>query len=189
MSCVISLVQYTCTTGKTLLHIHDNMFTMYSSQPIIEALPGVLGNRGTRAIFSGDQRPKNKGNWGTQAILGNREHRKSKFCFWGTRPFFRGEQVPPLWGPHYSRVMWTIITVTFWLFIFYSKLYSWLDKNGYFLSVKPFPHSTIIGRKLYTLFYFLLLNLHFLFKFSIHMIHHIIFWKSTHFVPSLMFHF
>ena len=53
-----------------------------------EALPGVLGNRGTRAIFSGEQRPKNKGNRGTQAIFGNREHSKSRFCFWATRPFY-----------------------------------------------------------------------------------------------------
>ena len=49
-----------------------------------ETLPGVLGNRGTRAYFSGEQRSKNKGNRGTKAILGNREHRKSTFCFWGT---------------------------------------------------------------------------------------------------------
>ena len=53
------------------------------------------------AIFSGEQRPKNKGNRATQASLGNREHRKSRFCFWGTREqcyFFRGEQVPHLPG-------------------------------------------------------------------------------------------
>ena len=59
-----------------------------------EALPRVLGNRWTRAIFHGSRgtNPKNKGNRETQAILGNREHRKSRFCFRGTRPFFRGEE-------------------------------------------------------------------------------------------------
>ena len=39
---------------------------------VMRALPGVLGNRGTRAIFSGEgtgkHRPKNKGNRATQAI-------------------------------------------------------------------------------------------------------------------------
>ena len=29
-----------------------------------ESLPGVLGNRGTKAIFSGEQRPTNKGKQG-----------------------------------------------------------------------------------------------------------------------------
>ena len=51
---------------------------------ITEALPVVLGNRGMRAYFSGEQRSKNEGNRGTKAILGNREHRKSRFWFWGT---------------------------------------------------------------------------------------------------------
>ena len=39
--------------------------------------------------------PKNKGNRGTQAIFRNREHRKSRFCLWGTREqghYFEGEQ-------------------------------------------------------------------------------------------------
>ena len=35
-------------------------------------------NRGTR-----EQRSKHEGNSGTKAILGNREHRKSRFWFWG----------------------------------------------------------------------------------------------------------
>ena len=51
---------------------------------ITEALPGVLGNRGTRAYFQGNKGPKMRGNRGTKAILGNREHRKSRFWFWGT---------------------------------------------------------------------------------------------------------
>ena len=43
-----------------------------------KALP-VLGNRGTfRAFISGEQRSKNEGNRGTKAILGNREHMKSR---------------------------------------------------------------------------------------------------------------
>ena len=53
----------------------------------------VLGNRGTRAIFSEEQMPKNRGSRGTQSILGNMEHRKSRFCFWGIREqghFFEG---------------------------------------------------------------------------------------------------
>ena len=40
---------------------------------ISEALPGVLGNRGTRAFISGEQGSelKNEGNMATKAILGN----------------------------------------------------------------------------------------------------------------------
>ena len=71
-----------------------------------EALPGVLGNREQGQFFrgTGEQRPKHKGNRGTQAILGNREHRKSRFCFWGTREqghFFEGNKGTgtPLGGP------------------------------------------------------------------------------------------
>ena len=62
-----------------------------------EALPGFWGTWEQGHFFrgTGEQRHKNKGNRGTQAILGNREHRKSRF-FWGgnkgTKPFFRGEQ-------------------------------------------------------------------------------------------------
>ena len=50
------------------------LYQFYSHATTItnEALPGVLGNRGTRTIFSGEQRPKNKGNRGTQAILGDK---------------------------------------------------------------------------------------------------------------------
>ena len=66
-----------------------------------EALPGVLGNRGIRPFISGERGNKSlKLNRGTKAVLGNGEHRKSRFWFWGTREnadFFRGtrEQVPP----------------------------------------------------------------------------------------------
>ena len=44
-----------------------------------EALPGVFGDRGTRAFISGEQeqRPNFEGNRGTKTILGNREHKKT----------------------------------------------------------------------------------------------------------------
>ena len=48
-----------------------------------EALPGVLGNRGTRAFISGDKGLK-LGEQGNKGNLGNRKHRKSRFSFWGT---------------------------------------------------------------------------------------------------------
>ena len=60
-----------------------------------EALPGVLGNRGIRAFISGEQRPNFEGNWGTNTILGNREHKKTNFRFLGNRgtsQFISGEQ-------------------------------------------------------------------------------------------------
>ena len=60
---------------------------------ITEALPGVLWNRGTK-----EERSKNEGNRGTKAILGNREHRKSKILILGDKAiYFMGtrEQVPP----------------------------------------------------------------------------------------------
>ena len=65
---------------------------------MIEALPGVLGNRGNRAFISGEQRPNFEGNRGTKTILGNREHKKTIFFFWGgggnrgTSQFISGEQ-------------------------------------------------------------------------------------------------
>ena len=71
---------------------------------ITEALPGVLGNRGTRAIFSGEQGNKGLKIRGTQAILGNREHRKSRLGEQGKQGhFFEGtrEQVPLAGGPHH----------------------------------------------------------------------------------------
>ena len=70
------------------------MFDLYMT----EARPGVLGNKGTKAIFfSGEQGNKGLKIRGTQVILGNREHTKSRFCFGGTRPLFRGnkETYPP----------------------------------------------------------------------------------------------
>ena len=46
---------------------------------------GEQGNKGNFFRGTGEQRPKNKGNRGTQAILENREHTKSRVCCWGTR--------------------------------------------------------------------------------------------------------
>ena len=73
-----------------------------------EALPGVLGNRGTRAFISGEQGNKGQILRGTKTILGNREHRKQIFGFWGTGEqanLFQGNKgigtpPPPLGGPH-----------------------------------------------------------------------------------------
>ena len=42
-----------------------------------------LGEQGTCAFISGEQRSKNEGNRGPMAILGNGEHRKSTFLFLG----------------------------------------------------------------------------------------------------------
>ena len=61
----------------------------------IEALPGVLGNRGERALFQG-----NKGQIlrETKTILGNMRKQSFDFCGTGEQAyFFRGtrEQIPP----------------------------------------------------------------------------------------------
>ena len=74
----------------------------------MEALPGVLGNRGTRAFFSGEQRPKKMGNRGTQAILGNIENQDFIFGGQGNNAIFfeakKRKQVPPPppGGPQYG---------------------------------------------------------------------------------------
>ena len=49
-------------------------------------------------FFSGGQGNKDLKIRGTQAILGHREYKKSRFCFWGTRPFFQGNRYPPWEG-------------------------------------------------------------------------------------------
>ena len=72
---------------------------------IVEALPGVMGNRGNRAFISGEQRSNFEGNRGTKTILGNREHKKTNFQFLenrGTSQFISGEQGNryPLGRPH-----------------------------------------------------------------------------------------
>ena len=54
----------------------------FETGSMTEALQGVLGNRGIRPFISGEQKSKtegNRGNSGRKAILGNREHRKSRF--------------------------------------------------------------------------------------------------------------
>ena len=76
---------------------------------IIEALPGVLGNRGTRAFISGEQGNKGqilKGTGEQRQYWGTGNIRKQIFDFWGTGEqanLFQGnkEQVPPLGGPHH----------------------------------------------------------------------------------------
>ena len=47
----------------------------------VEALPGVLGNRGIRPFISGEQgkQSKTEGNRETKVIFGNREHRTSRY--------------------------------------------------------------------------------------------------------------
>ena len=69
---------------------------------IFEALPGVLGNRGNRALFQGnrEQRPNFEGNRGKRQYWGTGNIRKQIFDFGeqGNKPiYFRGtrEQVPP----------------------------------------------------------------------------------------------
>ena len=66
--------------------------------------PRGLGEQGNKAIyFRGTRKQKSvtEGNKCTKAILGNREHRKSRFWFWETRkmPFFfsreQGNMYPP----------------------------------------------------------------------------------------------
>ena len=81
-----------------ILDIHD----------ICEALPGVLGNRGTMAFISGEQGNRcqilrgtgeQRQFWGT----GNIENKFSIFGEQGNKPiYFRGtrEGTPPLGGPH-----------------------------------------------------------------------------------------
>ena len=74
---------------------------------ITEASPGVLGSKGTKAIFfrgTEEQRLKNKGNTGN---FGEQGPYKIKILFLGNKPIFsRGtrEHVPishPPGGPHY----------------------------------------------------------------------------------------
>ena len=73
-----------------------------------EALPGVLGNRGKGYLFQGkrEQRSNFEGNRGTKTILGNREHKKTNFRFWGNRGTSQfssreqGNRYPPLGGPY-----------------------------------------------------------------------------------------
>ena len=60
--------------------------------------PKGFGEQGNKAYYfrgTKGQKSKTEGNRGTKAILGNREHGKSRFWFWGTREnadFFQGSQ-------------------------------------------------------------------------------------------------
>ena len=57
--------------------------------------PRGFGEQGKRVFISGEQRPNFEGNRGTKTILGNREHKKTNFRFWGNRrssQFISGEQ-------------------------------------------------------------------------------------------------
>ena len=83
-------------------------FAIVHVRPTYEALPGVWGT-GEKGIYfrgTGEQRSNCEGNRGTKTILGNREHKKTNFRFWGNRgtsQFISGEQgnrYPPLGGPH-----------------------------------------------------------------------------------------
>ena len=66
-----------------------------------EALPGVLGNRGKRVFISGEQGNKGQILRGTKTILGNREHKKTNFDFWGT-----GEQANLFQGNKGTSTPW-----------------------------------------------------------------------------------
>ena len=75
---------------------------------------GGFGEQGKKGVYfrgTGEQRPNFEGNRETKTILGNREHKKTNFRFWGNRgisQFISGEQgnsnpstpPPPLGGPH-----------------------------------------------------------------------------------------
>ena len=57
--------------------------------------PRGFGEQGKRVFTSGEQRSNFEGNRGTNIILGNREHKKTNFRFWGNRgtsQFISGEQ-------------------------------------------------------------------------------------------------
>ena len=78
---------------------------MFVNSAIVEALPGVLGDRGTREFISGEQGNKGQILRGTKTILGNREHKKQMFDFLGTGEqanLFQGKKGTgtPLGGPH-----------------------------------------------------------------------------------------
>ena len=63
-----SVLGFTC--GHCIYRLYGN-----------EALPGFLGNRGTRAIFSGEERPKNKGTGEHRQFLGTGNIANQDFVF------------------------------------------------------------------------------------------------------------
>ena len=114
-----------------------------------------MGNSGTiRAIFPGEQRPKNKGNSGT-GNFGEQETQKIKVLFGGTTPFSRGtrEQVPPPpWEGLIFLKFFFFITKNFWdgSLVFAQKTFKksnppdfrfYLDK----LNNKNLPHMVHIS--------------------------------------------
>ena len=79
---------------------------IYLSISIIRPSQG-FGETGEKAIYFSitvEQKYKTEGNMGTKAILGNMEHCKSRFWFWGTSEnaylfhWNKGKRYP-LWGP------------------------------------------------------------------------------------------
>ena len=82
---------------KTIYSWYKRCPSHHRWSAVIEALPGVLGNRGKMVLFqgTGEQRSNFEGNRGTKTILGNREHKKTNFRFLGNRgtsQFISGEQ-------------------------------------------------------------------------------------------------
>ena len=79
-----SVLRSACSVGLyqcSIYYINSKRVSVFIS----EALPGVFG----------EQRPNFKGNRGTKTILGNREHKKTNFQFFGNRgtsQFISGEQ-------------------------------------------------------------------------------------------------
>ena len=90
---------HTCTITLWLL--------FFIANHTLEALPGVLGNRGTRAFISGEQGNKGqilRGTGEQRQYLGTGNIRKQIFDFWGTggqANLFQGNKgtgTPPLEG-------------------------------------------------------------------------------------------
>ena len=94
---------YTCLCpGQQFLHAlrFENQWGL--SRGFREQGNKVICFRGTR-----EQKSKTEGNRGTNANLGNGEHRKSRFWFWEQRkmPIFseeQGNRYPPTPHPHLS---------------------------------------------------------------------------------------
>ena len=92
-----SVLRSACSVGLyqcSIYYINSKRVSVFVS----EALPGVFREQGTQGIFfrrTGEKRPNFKGNRGTKTILGNREHKKTNFRFFGNRgtsQFISGEQ-------------------------------------------------------------------------------------------------
>ena len=78
-------------------------------EPFLRPSQGFWGTGGEKGIYFwgiGEERPNYVGNRGTKTILGNREHKKTKFRFLGNRvtsQFISGKQGNryPLGGRHF----------------------------------------------------------------------------------------